>query len=88
MDTTAYKVKLKAKGIACNFFDARAEHLKQLDYNSLCQCQIQLSKVNPMIPFVNSIRNERFLLSTDVTETKFGKYSIFFTTFTAGSNVW
>ena len=41
------------------------------------QCQIQLSKVNPMIPFVNSIRNERFLLSTDLTETKFGKYSIF-----------
>ena len=77
MDTTVHKVKLEAKGIACNLFDARAEHLKQLDFNSLRQCQIQLSKVNPMIPFVNSIRNERDVLSTDFTETKYGKYSIF-----------
>ena len=55
MDTTVHKVKLEAKGIACNLFDARAEHLKQLDLNSLKQCQIHLSKVNPMISFVNSI---------------------------------
>ena len=77
MDTTVHKVKLEAKGITCNLFDARAEHLKQLDFNSLRQCQIQLSKVNPMIPFVNSIRNERDVLSTDLKETKYGKYSIF-----------
>ena len=30
-----------------------------------------------MIPFVNSIRNERDMLSTDLTETKYGKYSTF-----------
>ena len=34
MDTTVHKVKLEAKGIACNFFNSRAEHLKQLDFNS------------------------------------------------------
>ena len=78
MDTAVHKVKLEAKGIACNLFqDARAEHLKQLDFNSFRQCQIQLSNVNPMIPFVNSIRNGRDVLSTDLTETKYGKYSIF-----------
>ena len=54
MDTTVHKVKLEAKGIACNSFDARAEHLKQLDFNFLKQCQIQLSKVNPMIPLIPS----------------------------------
>ena len=83
MDTTVHKVICEAKGIACNLFDARVEHLKQLDFNFLRHCQIQLSKVNPMIPFINSIRNERDVLSTDLTETKYGKYSIFFTTFTA-----
>ena len=67
MDTTLHKVICEAKGIAYNLFDARAEHLKQLDFNSLRQCQIQSSKVNPMIPFVNSIRNERDVLSTDPT---------------------
>ena len=77
MDTTVHKVKPEAKGIACNLFDAIADHLKQLDFISLRQCQIQLSKINPMIPFVNSIRNERDVLSTDLTETKYGKYSIF-----------
>ena len=56
MHTTVHKIKLEAKGVACISFDARAEHLKQLDFNSLRQCQIQLSKVNPMIPFVNSMR--------------------------------
>ena len=35
IDTTVHKVKLEAKGIACNFFNSRAEHLKQLDFNSL-----------------------------------------------------
>ena len=30
-----------------------------------------------MIAFVNSIRNERDMLSTDLTETKYGKYSTF-----------
>ena len=34
IDTTVHKVKLEAKGIACNFFNSRAEHLKQLDFNS------------------------------------------------------
>ena len=63
------QTKACAKGIACNLFDARAEHLKQLDFNSLKQSQIQLSKVNPMIPFVDSIRNQRDMLSTDLTET-------------------
>ena len=72
MHTTVHKVKLEAMGIACISFDARAEHLKQLDFNSLRQCQIQLSKVNPVILFVNSIRNERYLLSSYLTETKFG----------------
>lgn len=74
MDTTVHKVKLEAKGIACNLFDARAEHLKQLDFSSSRQCQFQLSKVNP---FVNSIRKERNVLSTDLTETKYDKFSIF-----------
>lgn len=77
MDTTVHKVTCEAKGIACNLFDDRAEHLKQLDFNSLRQCQIQLSKVNPRIPFVNSISNERDVLSTDLTETKYGIYPIF-----------
>ena len=83
MDTSVHKVICEAKRIACNLFDARVEHLKQLDFNFLRHCQIQLSKVYPMIPFINSIRNERDVLSTDLTETKYGKYSIFFTTFTA-----
>ena len=48
MDTTVKKkTKPDSKGVACNLFDARAEHLKELDFDSFRQCQIQLAKVNP-----------------------------------------
>ena len=56
---------------------ARAEHLKQLNFDSLSQCQIELAKVNPMIPFVNSIRKEKDTLATDYKETKYGRYPSF-----------
>ena len=77
MDTTVKKTKPESKGVACNLFDARAEHLKELNFNSLSQCQIELAKVNPMIPFVNSIRKEKDILATDYKETKYGRYPSF-----------
>ena len=56
---------------------ARAEHLKQLNFDSLSQCQIELAEVNPMIPFVNSIRKEKDILAIDYKETKYGRYPSF-----------
>ena len=47
MDTTLKKIKPGSKGVAYNLFDARAEHLKELDLFS----QIRLAKVDPTIPF-------------------------------------
>ena len=41
------KIKPGSKGVAYNLFDARTEHMKELDLLS----QIRLAKVDPMIPF-------------------------------------
>ena len=79
MDTTVRKIKPDSKGISCNLFDARAEHLKQLDFNSIRQCQTKLAKVNHMIPFVNSVREETDVHSSDFVNTKYGKLSLFST---------
>ena len=56
---------------------ARAEHLKQLNFDSLSQCQIELAKVNPIISLLNSIRKEKDILAIDYKETKHGRYPSF-----------
>ena len=40
MDDTVKKTKAESKGIACNLFDSRAEHPKELDFDSIRQSQI------------------------------------------------
>lgn len=62
-------------GVACNL--PEPEHLKQLNFDSLSHCQIELAKVNPMIPFVNSIHKEKDTLAMDYKETKYGRYPSF-----------
>jgi len=82
MDTTVHKVKLEAKGIACNLFERNT--LNNLTLvprgNASSSCQ----RLTPLL-----IPSERRGMCFQLTLQKLSMINfLFFTTFTTGTNIW